>query len=58
MYTEVVVTRHNRSCEIDDEILQLPATWMELEGIAFRGAREKDKYQMISLICGIDRKKV
>ena len=36
------------------QILPFAATWMELEGIMFSeiSQAEKDKYQMISLICG------
>ena len=38
-----------------DEILPFPTTWMDLEGIILSeiGQMEKDKYCMISLICGI-----
>ena len=38
-----------------NEILQFAATWMDLEGIMLSEIRqtEKDKYYMISLICGI-----
>ena len=38
-----------------NEILPFAATWMELEGIMLSQRRqsEKDKYRMISLICGI-----
>ena len=37
------------------EILQFATTWMELEGIMLSEISqvEKDKYQMISLICGV-----
>ena len=37
------------------EILPLAATWMDLEIIILSevSQREKDKYHMISLICGI-----
>ena len=36
------------------QILPFATTWMELEGIIFSEIRqEKDKYQMISLICGV-----
>ena len=37
------------------QILQFATTWMVLEGIMFSeiSQAEKDKYQMISLICGL-----
>ena len=38
-----------------NEILPFAATWMDLEGIMLSeiSQREKDKYYMISLTCGI-----
>ena len=38
-----------------NEILPFAATWMDLEGIMLSGISqtEKDKYCMLSLICGI-----
>ena len=38
-----------------NEILSFAATWMDLENIIFSevSQTEKDKYYMISLICGI-----
>ena len=36
-----------------NEILPFATTWMDLEGIMFSEMSEKDKYCMISLICGI-----
>ena len=39
-----------------NEILPFATTWIDLEGIIMSGERsqpEKDKYFMISLICGI-----
>ena len=38
-----------------NEILPFVTTWMDLEGITLseRSQTEKDKYSMISLICGI-----
>ena len=37
------------------QILPFAATWMELEGIMLSeiGQAKKDKYQMISLMCGL-----
>ena len=38
-----------------EQILPFATTWMELEGIMLSeiSQGEKDKYQMISLICGV-----
>ena len=38
-----------------DEIMPFEATWMDLEIITLSevSQKEKDKYHMISLICGI-----
>ena len=36
-----------------NEIMPLKATWMELEIVILSEVTEKDKYNMISLICGI-----
>ena len=40
---------------IKNEIMPLPATWMELETLILNevSQKEKDKYHMISLISGI-----
>ena len=40
-----------------DEFLPFAATWMDLEGIMLNeiSQTEKDKYCMISLICGIKK---
>ena len=42
------------------KILPFATTWMDLEGIMLREINytEKEKYHMISLICGIKKKKV
>ena len=39
------------------QILPFATTWMELEGIMLSelSQAEKDKYQMISLICGVEQ---
>ena len=41
------------------QILPFAATWMELEGIMLSeiSQTEKDKYQMISLICGVEEQR-
>ena len=41
-----------------NEIMPFAATWMDLEIIILSGVSqtEKDKYHMISLICGIFKK--
>ena len=36
-----------------DEIMSFAATWMELEIIILSEVSQKDKYHIISLICGI-----
>ena len=43
-----------------NEIRPFAATWMDLEMIILSEVshKEKDKYHMILLICGIDRKSV
>ena len=42
-----------------NEIMPIAATWMDLEIIILSeiSQKEKDKYHMISLICGIQKKK-
>ena len=41
------------------QILPFATTWMELEGIMLseRSQAEKDKFQMISLICGVQQQR-
>ena len=50
------IDAHTNSVEyysaIKNEILQLVIPWMDLEGIMLSKS-ENDKYNMISLICGI-----
>ena len=36
-----------------NKIMPFPATWMDLEILLLRKVNQKDKYHMISLICGI-----
>ena len=36
-----------------DEVMPFTATWMDLELIVLRSQTEKDKYHMMSLVCGI-----
>lgn len=35
------------------EILTFPTTWMDTDSIMLNDKSEKDKYRIISLICGI-----
>ena len=50
-----IYTTEYYSAIIRKQILPFATTWMELEGIMFCeiSQAEKDKYQMISLICGV-----
>ena len=49
--------KHYSAIKKKSEILPLAATWMDLEGIILSevSQTEKDKYHMISLICGIKK---
>ena len=57
MYKEDVVHKHNGILlsHKNKGILQFATTWMDIEGIMLSEISqvEKDKYQMISLICGV-----
>ena len=46
-----ILLRHKKT----KQILPFATTWMELEGIMLSeiSQAEKDKYQVISLICGV-----
>ena len=46
--------KHYSAIKKKSEILPLAATWMDLEGIILSeiSQTEKDKYHIISLICG------
>ena len=50
-----IYTMENYSAIIKKEILLFAQTWMDLKGIMLSeiSQTEKDKYCMISLICGI-----
>ena len=50
-----IYTMEYYSAITKDEIMPFAATWMDLEMIILSevSQREKDKYNMISLICGI-----
>ena len=56
MDKEVVVYIYNRILTIKtNKIIPFAATWMDLEIIILSevSQKEKDKYHMVSLICGI-----
>ena len=52
---DVVYIQWNITQPLKNEILPFATTWMELEGILLSeiSQSEKDKYHMITLICGI-----
>ena len=51
-----IYTMENYSAIKKNEIMPFAATWMQLEIIILSevSQKEKDKYHMISLICGIE----
>ena len=53
--TSYIYTMEYYSAIKKDEIMQFAATWMDLEIIILSevSQKHKDKYYMISLICGI-----
>ena len=58
MYTHTHTHTHTYECYIavkKDKIVPFATTWMDLEGIMLSEITqtEKDKYHIISLICGI-----
>ena len=54
-YVYIFYKIYNRMLAIKNEILPFAATWMDLEDIILSevSQTEKDKYQLISLTCGI-----
>ena len=51
-----VYTMENYSAIKKNEILQFPKTWVDLAGIMLSWNKsEKDKYCMLSFICGIQK---
>ena len=46
LYSGILAIKNN-------EIMPFATTWMDLEIIILREISQKDKYHMISLICGI-----
>ena len=51
----IIYTMEYYSASKENEVLPFAATWMDLAGIVLSeiSQAEKDKYYMISLICGI-----
>ncbi|KAF0887353.1 LORF2 protein, partial [Crocuta crocuta] len=54
-HDELYIYKGNYSAIKKNEILPFPTTWMDTEGIMLNevSQRKKNKYYMISLICGI-----
>ena len=48
-----IYTMEHYSAIKRDEVMPFTATWMDLELIVLRSQTEKDKYHMMSLVCGI-----
>ena len=57
MDKEDVVNTHNGLSHKKNKIMPFAATWMDLEVIVLSDVsqKEKDKYHMILLICGISK---
>ena len=55
VYIQYIYTMENYSAIKKNEIMPFEATWMQLEIIILSevNQKEKDKYHMISLMCGI-----
>ena len=51
----IYIMEYYSAIKKNDEIMSFAATWMDLEFIILSevNQKEKDKYHMISLICGI-----
>ena len=51
-YNGILLTHKN------NKVMPFAATWMDLEIVILSEISQKDKYHMISLLCGIFKKKL